>query len=120
MVKRDTWSYIRTRCEAAVEASSQALALVEPAIRLLGEVHTEVEMEWLRMFYVQGERHSASHKAYWLPRMKDKLLPLWREFESLGAQVANALLAADADRCVVVRGAGVNNTVKCQGGTPQQ
>ena len=64
VVEKDTIDYIRRRCDEGRAAAARAMRLEEDAMCLLGSVHTELEMEWIRMFYVQGERHMKMHKGY--------------------------------------------------------
>jgi alpha-ketoglutarate-dependent dioxygenase FTO len=76
------------------EWSKSGTTLDARAIRVVGEVQTELEMQWIRMFWVQGERHARSHKGFWLPAMKD-LLARWRGFEALAANWTQKLEAGD-------------------------
>ena len=100
VVEKDTWAYVRGRCAAAREAARAAVpaaaaggdGLDEAAIRLLGEIHTEVEMEWLRMFFVQGARHLKAHSGYWRPIMEDTLLPFWAGLERWARRIVDALV----------------------------
>lgn len=82
VVAKDTWAYIRGRCQVALAAMEEAGGAVvdSNAIRRIGEVHIEVEMQWLRMFWIQGRRHATSHDGFWLPCM-EKLERWWRLME---------------------------------------
>ena len=35
-----------------------------------GQVHIELEFEWLRMFWLQGELHAEQHKGFWAPAIE--------------------------------------------------
>lgn len=108
----DTWQYIQQRCKAALggKANSSADDVVVPPVpifgssgtggvllaerlRLVEEVHTEIEFEWLRQWGAQGKAHSASHRRYWAPRM-DELKATWRRLEAWTA--AHCRFLADA------------------------
>ena len=120
VVARDTFQYIKGRCEVAlallpvlkaagvegVEGAAGAhrrkgkgsrAATGEPlarTIQRLGEVHREVEFQWIRMFWLQGTRHAASHGGYWKPRVEE-LTQAWDAME-LGYRWALAALRTGA------------------------
>jgi alpha-ketoglutarate-dependent dioxygenase FTO len=52
----------------------------------------EVEFEWIRQFFVQGERHRELHK--WWHKPFEKLLELWAQLECRTRLVISTL--ADA------------------------
>jgi mRNA N6-methyladenine demethylase len=93
LVKKDTWEYIRQRAEEAGKEAMQiseglrrcessgnlrdGVHIMDPAVlRRLATVGDEVEFEWLRMFFLQGETHARSHHEYWLPNI-EKLEQFW-------------------------------------------
>eukprot|EP00941_MAST-03F_sp_MAST-3F-sp1_P005199 g5199.t1 len=81
--EKDTIEYIEGRCEKALLAIEGKDFVKEASvIRLIGEVQTEIEMQWLRMFWVQGKRHADSHKRFWLQKIS-KLLVKWKTFEKI-------------------------------------
>ena len=112
---RDTFEYIKGRCEAALKMlptlkaaagmedrgkngngggggrrgkhqqqhhrdASAALASLAKTIQRLGEIHREVEFQWIRMFWLQGTRHAESHRGYWKPRVEE-LTQAWERLE---------------------------------------
>eukprot|EP00873_Tetraselmis_striata_P039668 jgi/Tetstr1/459932/TSEL_005271.t1 len=79
---RDTWGYIKARCQAAlgVVAAAGGPVVAADGLRAVGEALLEVELQWLRMFWMQGARHADSHDAFWLPRMH-KLRRWWGQLE---------------------------------------
>ena len=132
VVKRDTWEYIWGRCRLAQkqlaatshDASAMRTLVLAPVCDLfsqvcawgaglVGEVATEVEFQWVRMFWLQvcpvcvscfhsrltrphilllllllllqGSRHADSHSGYWLPRIK-QLTEAWKQFEVNAAE----------------------------------
>jgi len=78
-----TFESIKRRCLSSLEKGSpheQATALAE------------VEFEWIRQFYVQGERHRAAHK-WWWGAMKE-LEALWSRLNAAVVSQLDSLIAA--------------------------
>jgi len=98
---KDTWAYIRGRCQKALavvrgtEGGAGKAVVGSNDLRTVGEVHIEVELQWLRMFWIQGHRHAESHKAFWLPCM-EKLERWWNLLEDSLQRSLEALKAASA------------------------
>ena len=58
-------------------------------------VFTEVEFEWIRQFYVQGESHARLHK-WWMDGPMDELCDLWKQLQALvKRRIAELHAAAD-------------------------
>ncbi|XP_069594673.1 alpha-ketoglutarate-dependent dioxygenase FTO isoform X2 [Ranitomeya imitator] len=84
-----TFSYIQTRCKRALENLYVAPECGETKLRSLKvdvlqqteEIHNEVEFEWLRQFWFQGNRYSKCSD-YWLPAMTE-LEEQWRQMETM-------------------------------------
>ena len=62
------------------QMSSADIAALARTIQRLGEIHREVEFQWIRMFWLQGTRHAESHRGYWKPRI-DELTQAWDAME---------------------------------------
>ena len=71
-------------------------ALMASTLRLIEEVHSEVEFEWLRPWGVQGTHHAETHAGYWAPRMA-KLHAAWLRMEARTAAHLGFLAAAAAE-----------------------
>lgn len=101
VVASDTWKYISDRCAEALPAGpagappsfTQGAVLRAAQLRLVEEVHSEVEFEWLRPWGVQGRTHAETHKGYWQPRL-ERLERTWRQFEARTAAHLAFLVAA--------------------------
>ena len=119
VVAKDTFEYIKGRCEAALALlpalkaaagaenrgrgrqanAKHALESLAKTVQQLGDVHREVEFQWIRMFWLQGERHADSHAGYWKPRIHE-LTQAWDAME-LGYRWALDCLHKGADSGVV-------------------
>lgn len=103
VVATDTWQYIAARCAEALPAGAAGAppsfgrgdVLSVASLRLLEEVHSEAEFEWLRPWGVQGTAHAATHKGWWQPRM-EQLEGIWRQLEARTAAHLAFLVAASA------------------------
>lgn len=94
-----TLDYISARCAAATEhewgeaclprTSSEGRALVRRAALLLS-VWSEVEMEWIRQFWMQGRRHAAMHSYFWRPHL-EQMEQQWRSMQQSVAWIYSAL-----------------------------
>ena len=110
----DTWQHVQQRCEAALGkgedeqylppvfgAEGDVGVLLADRLRLVEEVHTEIEFEWLRQWGAQGQAHAATHQRYWAPRMQE-LEATWRRLEAWTAAhcrfLADAAAATDGHR----------------------
>ena len=96
----DTYQYIRARLDSVLNAppiriGGQWQPMMAAELKRCEEVHTEVEMEWLRPWGVQGKRHSTDHGAYWEPRMA-QMEEAWRRLEARTAGHVALLEAAAA------------------------
>lgn len=110
VVKRDTFDYVKGRCEAALrmlpalkdaagedergregdqhhhhrghgeKLKSSGRESLARTIQRLGEIHREVEFQWIRMFWLQGTRHAESHGGYWRLRIEE-LTQAWDAME---------------------------------------
>ena len=100
VVERDTFEYIKRRCEGALALLPRLKAAAEGArernrrersvlkspaslaetLQALGETHREVEFQWIRMFWLQGTRHARLHAEYWTPRVEE-LTQAWDAME---------------------------------------
>ena len=101
VVERDTFEYIKRRCEGALAllprlkaaaegargtetaangASSNRPASLAETLQALGETHRDVEFQWIRMFWLQGTRHARLHAEYWTPRVEE-LTQAWDAME---------------------------------------
>ncbi|KAM8776555.1 alpha-ketoglutarate-dependent dioxygenase FTO isoform 2-T2 [Rhynchonycteris naso] len=89
-----TLDYILQRCQLALhnvhdEADNGDVSLksLEPAVLKQGEeIHNEVEFEWLRQFWFQGNRYKKCTD--WWSRPMTQLEAMWRKMEG----VTNAVL----------------------------
>ena len=59
----------------------------------IGDAHREVEFQWIRMFWLQGEEHARAHAAYWRERIGE-LTQAWDAME-LGLRWALECLRVD-------------------------
>ena len=111
VVEKDTFEHIRRVCVDAVrslpdlkrmaEARRRGVARVDYAAharltRTLSDAHREVEFQWIRMFWLQGEAHARAHAAYWRGKI-DELTQAWDAME-LGLRWALECLRLDARR----------------------
>jgi alpha-ketoglutarate-dependent dioxygenase FTO len=108
VVAKDTFEYVKTRCERALRVlpgikkiaqvgagdDADALAAFARSAQTMGETHRECEFQWIRMFWLQGSRHAASHAAYWRRRIAE-LTQAWDAME-LGYRWALDALRAGA------------------------
>ena len=78
--------------ESSVDQSAN-IADLHSSLRKAAEAHIELEFEWLRMFWIQGQKHADSHHAYWAPHMA-KLHLDWSRFEVSAMQCGLKLLEA--------------------------
>ena len=107
VVAKDTFEHIKTRCERALRllpgikniaqvcpGPGDDLAAFARSAQMMGETHRECEFQWIRMFWLQGSRHAASHSAYWRQRIAE-LTQAWDAME-LGYRWALDALRAGA------------------------
>ena len=87
VVGKDTWEFAWTCCQEGQQAYAAVLQQVnrqselDPvAMRKAAESHLIVEFDWLRMYYIQGEKHAQSHAGYWQACMA-QLLEAWCAYE---------------------------------------
>ncbi|XP_071973759.1 alpha-ketoglutarate-dependent dioxygenase FTO isoform X2 [Engystomops pustulosus] len=84
-----TFSYIQRRCEKALGNLCQApysgetklQSLEVEILQEMEEIHNEVEFDWLRQFWFQGNRYS-QFSDYWLLAMAE-LEQQWRQMETM-------------------------------------
>jgi len=117
--EQGTWQYIINRAIHASELFSVALCDLKPEdVKFAQDVHSEIEFEWIRQFWVQGASHAAHHN-YWLPKITE-LERIWKSFEektcdiitlmrdelviSTGKQKDRILIIADVlCKCITLR-----------------
>ena len=75
---RGTWQYIRDKCRGILNAPSLEKQLVKQ-IRVQQQLLHEIEFEWLRQWYIQGQNHARIHP-YWHKAIK-KLEGWFQELE---------------------------------------
>jgi alpha-ketoglutarate-dependent dioxygenase FTO len=117
VVDKDTFDHIQRVCVSAVRSLPELRAMAAKArshrkelatsdehgdafsarlARLtqnLGDAHREVEFQWIRMFWLQGEEHARAHAAYWRERIGE-LTQAWDAME-LGLRWALECLRVD-------------------------
>ena len=120
VVDKDTFDHIRRVCVSAVRSlpelrlmaanvknhrkelgrkSSSAehgdafSARLARLTQTIGDAHREVEFQWIRMFWLQGEEHARAHAAYWRERIGE-LTQAWDAME-LGLRWALECLRVD-------------------------
>ena len=96
----DTWGYIWARVEAALAVAMPAPyddggVLRCDDLRLISEVHSELETEWLLPWAAQGKAHASSHSRYWGPKQQ-ALEDAWLRLEARAACMLGFLHAAGA------------------------
>lgn len=94
-----TLDYIASRCAAASEqkwseaclprTASQGRAVLR-SVGLLLSVWSEVELEWVRQFWMQGRRHARMHEYYWRPHI-ERLEQQWHGMQASLAWIYSAL-----------------------------
>ena len=114
VTERETWQSIERRAAAAVAATASLFprhgeqqqrlgddAVVE-ALRMIEEVHSELEFDWLRQWGVQGQAHAETHSecAYWPPRMA-QLRQHWQALEERTATHCTDIVDAAAAAAAV-------------------
>ena len=108
MVEKDTFEHIKAVCVEAVRCLPELKRMAETARRKgrgkvdfrvgapdqnVGDAHREVEFQWIRMFWLQGEEHARAHAAYWRERIGE-LTQAWDAME-LGLRWALECLRVD-------------------------
>lgn len=83
-----TWQAIRDKCRRVLLETSPGPKTLRSRQNLL----TEIEFEWLRQWFVQGERHARLHP-YWHQPIKE-LLSAWKTLDSLSFSVLSDLKTA--------------------------
>ncbi|XP_040184672.1 alpha-ketoglutarate-dependent dioxygenase FTO [Rana temporaria] len=95
---KGTLNYIELRCKTALEnlvvipsTGEKMLKSMEGDIlKLAEEIHNEVEFEWLRQFWFQGQRY-AKCSNFWIKAMAD-LEDDWRQMETMTSLMLKELL----------------------------
>ena len=99
VVEKDTFEHIKRVCVEAVRALPELKRMAEARrareknasapvdyaahaclTRKLSDAHREVEFQWLRMFWLQGEEHARAHAPYWRVKI-DELTQAWDAME---------------------------------------
>jgi len=79
-----TFDSIKRKCQSAIEIS-RVLMGTPKNIKAIQTALTEVEFEWIRQFYVQGQIHSDLH--VWWHKPLEELLSFWGKLEELTRKV---------------------------------
>ena len=87
-----TYSYIRDKCQSALNEGGAATAKVIRSQQLCLQ---ELEFEWIRQFYIQGRRHHDLH-VWWHGPMTE-LIRLWTQLENQTCKCIQILLDAVKD-----------------------
>ncbi|XP_002738337.2 alpha-ketoglutarate-dependent dioxygenase FTO-like [Saccoglossus kowalevskii] len=80
-----TLCYIQQRCQTALDNIGYKdqipylKSLETDVLQLIEEIHSEIEFEWLRQFWMQGTQHS-QERQYWLKPM-EQLQEDWKTME---------------------------------------
>ena len=99
VVEKDTFEHIKRVCVEAVRALPELKRMAEARrareknasapvdyaahaclTRKLSDAHREVEFQWLRMFWLQGEEHARAHAPYWRVKIYE-LTQAWDAME---------------------------------------
>ena len=80
-----SYSFIRNKCVKVLNTKVNGAKTVR---NLIG-TYRELEFEWLRQFYFQGQAHRDKHK-WWHKRM-DELLSLWYKLDQRIQGILKAL-----------------------------
>lgn len=91
---RATWEHIFTIATEAVSLVrhiSSPITLSSAQIGSIQAAHTEIEDEWLRQWFWQGEAH-ASRQKYWKQCIEGELLCLWKELEGHCKELVEELI----------------------------
>ncbi|XP_058486062.1 alpha-ketoglutarate-dependent dioxygenase FTO isoform X1 [Solea solea] len=86
---RGTLTYIQSRCQEALSnlhtdpetGSHSLLALLPTTLQHCEEIHNEVEFEWLRQYWFQGQRYARF--CSWWTRPMEQLEKDWRLMETM-------------------------------------
>ncbi len=92
VTKKATFIWIESECKR-VKAGKGENPDAERA-RVLGELTTVLEFDWLRQFYVQGSVHAEQHKSWWTPRIKE-LETIWESLEAEMNDIVTLLLCQE-------------------------
>eukprot|EP00946_MAST-07B_sp_MAST-7B-sp1_P003524 g3524.t1 len=69
-----------SQADRATNVSHDHAVELRTTLRRAAEAHLVLEFDWLRMFWIQGQKHADAHHAYWKPHMAT-LHSMWSEFE---------------------------------------
>jgi alpha-ketoglutarate-dependent dioxygenase FTO len=102
VTSKDTWDFAWHTSQEGKQAYEQLLHHVNAkteldpaAMRKAAEAHLVVEFDWLRMYYIQGQKHADAHHAFWQSRM-EQLFAVWSSFERALPIVAGYMLERGA------------------------
>jgi len=79
-----TFQSIKQKCQCAIEISRVQMGTPKN-IKAIQTALTEVEFEWIRQFYVQGQIHSNLH--VWWHKPMEELISFWGKLEELTIKV---------------------------------
>ncbi|KAM5137994.1 alpha-ketoglutarate-dependent dioxygenase FTO isoform 2-T2 [Mantella aurantiaca] len=107
---KGTLNYIKLRCKTALDnllvipsTGEKKLKSIEVDIlQQTEEIHNEVEFEWLRQFWFQGNRYTKCSD-FWIKAMAD-LEDDWRQMETMTSLIVKGLVKqTQEDRCNIVK-----------------
>ncbi|XP_068116613.1 alpha-ketoglutarate-dependent dioxygenase FTO isoform X2 [Hyperolius riggenbachi] len=109
---KGTLNYILSRCQSAVEnlcaipnnGGTKLKSLELDILKQAEEVHNEVEFEWLRQFWFQGNRYTKCSD-FWIKAMED-LEVQWRHMETMTSHLLEGLgkdTWTQNDKCKIVK-----------------
>jgi alpha-ketoglutarate-dependent dioxygenase FTO len=103
VTSKDTWEFAWKVCEDGKKAYEKIMDQVnkkkelDPILmRVAAESHLTIEFDWIRMYYIQGQKHADSHHGYWQPRM-NQLLERWSYYERSLPIIAGYLVEMESD-----------------------
>jgi len=97
-----TFFSIKAKCIAALKGSGFS----SKQIRSEQIAYNDLEFEWIRQFYIQGEKHR-NKNIWWQPRLIE-LLNFWKQLEERSIKIIDML----SDVCVVLQNRNDDNLDK--------
>lgn len=97
VVEKDTWAYIQTRMHLVLGRRVEAKKLVRTRqllspehLREEQQVLTEIELEWLRQYWIQGKMHDQL-RVYWQQPMR-QLEEAWYKLERVTKKLVDEVV----------------------------
>lgn len=97
-----TFYSIKAKCIAALKGSGYS----SKQIRSEQIAYCDLEFEWLRQFYIQGEKHK-NKNIWWQPKMIE-LLNFWKQLEAR----SNSIIDVLSDVCILSQNTNDDNIDK--------